>query len=449
MFKNRSLVMKKQLLFWLLLMAISTVGAQESLITIKGTVTDSKSKATLPGVTIHVQGEQIFTQSNGDGKYIIKVPERLRDANLIFNVFGYERDTMTVKAAAKRPNVKLKTGGAIKLNTVTVSEYKPQTLIREAVARIPQNNWTDTTIGTFFYRDCRQLNDGLYLFDEMVFDALRVGYDKHNTIKETNNNYKHPDVRPIESNYKAILFSRLLVNDTAYINEITGGTGSNYLNYSDNDVLFDPAEIPNTTLFLSNNKRKQKIWDYKMESFTDADGVAYYLVTMTNETKLLGKSFHTAKVTIAKSNLAIKKVEYISDAKLSKIPWPFNKLAAAAGIDSLYYTDNCVYNYGDVDGKLTLTSFTKHKSTTYFFVPGSDLGAREQYFVLDCQGVLTAQRPGDASFLNDNAIQSPVRIAVSERQSGELRYDEEFWNQYNFVPLEEDLLKKLNARLKQ
>ena len=43
--------------------------------------------------------------------------------------------------------------------------------------------------------------------------------------------------------------------------------------------------------------------------------------------------------------------------------------------------------------------------------------------------------------------QSPVRIAVSDRQAAELRYDEDFWNQYNFVPVEAALLEKLENKL--
>ena len=74
-------------------------------------------------------------------------------------------------------------------------------------------------------------------------------------------------------------------------------------------------------------------------------------------------------------------------------------------------------------------------------------GQREQHFVFDAECVLTSHRRGDASFFNENNIQSPVRIAVSDRQAGELRYDEDFWNRYNFVPVEAALLEKLEKKL--
>ena len=440
-------MMNRAILLLACLLTMSVADAQK-IITIKGTITDSKTKEALPGVTVYVQGG-FCTQSNGDGLYIIKIPQEKRNDNIIYSVFGYDRDTITVKEALKHPNVKLNAGGAIKLSEVTISEYKPQTLIQEAVKRIPTNFWTDSVVGTFFYRDCRQLNGEIYLFDEMVFDALRVGYDKHNTIKKTNNDWRHEGERAIESNYKAILFSRLLVNDTAYINQITNGTGDSYLNYNDNEVLYDPVEIPNTTQFFSSSKRLQKIWEYDMQEYTDAEGIVHYVVTLTNDAHLYGTSSSTVRITITKGSFAITKVERIHNTKLNKIGWPLNKIFEKANIDSIYWNNTSTFNYSEVEGKMTLTSFSHHKTTNYFYAPGSNYGDGEQQFDLSCQGVLTTQRAGDASFLDSNNIQSPVRIAVSERQQGELRYDEAFWNQYNFVPLEDELLKKLNARLEK
>lgn len=373
----------------------------------------------------------------------------MHGGSLIFSAFGYDRDTLAVKAVEKKPTVRLREGGAIRLLEVSVNDYKPQTLIKEAVKRIPENFRTDTVIGTWFYRDVRQLNDSLYLFDEMVFDALRVGYDKHHTIKRTNNNWKHPDARPIESNYKSILFSRLLVNDTAYVNQVTGGTANSYLKYSDNDVLYDPVEIPNTTRPLSSAKRMVNSWDYyTMQQFTDADGTDYYLVTMASSTKFLGVTFDTVRVTVRRSDLAITRIENYSVGMISDFFWPLDKMMKKIGVDSLGFFNHNIYNYSEVDGKMTLTSFTKHSEPTYFYATGR-YGEREQWGRCDAQCILTTQRRGDASFLDSNNIQTPVRIDVSKRQAGELRYDEAFWEQYNYIPLEAALRRKVNARLEK
>ena len=435
--------MKHTLILLACMLAFGAAGAQDNMIAVKGTVTDAKSKEALPGVTVYVQNGYHYTQTNGDGAFVIKVPEKMLGGNLVFSMFGYERDTIAVKKVQKNSRVKLSEGGVAKLSEVVVSEYTPQTLVKEAVNRIPQNFWTDTTIGTYFYRDVRQLNDELYLFDEMVFDALRVGYDKHNASTRTHEGGH----RLVESNYKAILFSRLLVNDTAYIKKITSGTGSFRLTYSDNDVLVDPVEIPNTTSYLSTSKRSLKSWKYKMESFSDPDGVEYYLVTMTKSVSSFGPTEYKVVLTVRRSDLAITKLEYYYDSKENDYPWPMSKLSQKVGRDSIYYSEKQVYHYGEIDGKMTLTSYSTHNTATFFYSNDTMYGQREQRFVYDAQCVLTSHRRGDASFFDGKSIQSPVRIAVSDRQVGELRYDEDFWNRYNFVPLEAALLEKLERKL--
>ena len=434
--------MKHSLVLLSFVLAIGAASAQDKTIAVRGNVTDAKTKEPLPGVTVVIEKSNIFTQTNGDGTFVIKVPEKMMGGNIVFSMFGYSRDTIAVKKVQKSPKVKLKTGGAIKLNEVVVTEYTPQTLVKEAVSRIPQNFWNDTTIGTFFYRDVRQLNDEIYLFDEMVFDALRVGYDKYNTSTKTHEGGQ----RIIKSNYKAILFSRLLVNDIAYIKERTKGGGDFYLTYSDNDVMEDPVEMPNAT-YLSTSKRSLKSWKYKTESFTDPENADYYLVTMTKNDPTFGSSENTVVLTIRKSNLAITKLEYIHDSKENDYPWPMNKLSQKVGRDSIYYYDRHIYNYGEIDGKMTLTSFTQHNTATFFYSSDTICGQREQHFEYDVQCVLTSQRRGDASFFDENSIQSPVRIAVSDRQARNVSYDEDFWNQYNYVPVEAALQEKLEKKL--
>jgi hypothetical protein len=102
------------------------------------------------------------------------------------------------------------------------------------------------------------LNGEPFLFDEMVFDALRVGYDKHHTLKKLNNGEEPGNIarysykRPIESNYTSIRHDRLLLCDTAYVNkQVSREVSGDYIGYEENEVLYDPVEIPNATTRLS------------------------------------------------------------------------------------------------------------------------------------------------------------------------------------------------------
>ena len=447
-YTQNTLTIKRAALFFALLLTATTLAAQNNIITVRGTVRDAKTKATIPDVTIYVEGGVLYTKSNGDGAFVIKIPEKMAGKNLVFSSFGYDRDTIPVKTVQKKPNIKLKEGGTVKLSDVVVREYTPQTLITQAVNRIPDNFWTDTTIGTFFYRDIRQFNGELFLFDEMVFDALRVGYDKHNsTTKLHGDSKKDRSPRLIESNFKAILYSRMLLNDSAYLRNLIGTRGAFYLSYSDNDVLVDPVEMPNTTPYLSTSKRDLKTWNFKMETYTDADNTDYYIVTMTKHNSDLGPTDTKVVLTIRKSNLAITKMEHIYNSNQNDAPWPLRELQKKTGIDSVYYFDSLVYHYGYVEGKMTLTSYSKHNLAHFYYSNDTMFGVREQTFIVDNQCVLTSQRRGDATFFDSNNIQPPVQISIFDRQASNLSYNEDFWNQYNFVPLEQAIQKKLEEKL--
>ena len=62
--------MKNTFFLLVFMLAIGASNAQEQFFTIKGKVTDTKTKEALPGVTIHVQGKQIFKSVRTMAEYI-------------------------------------------------------------------------------------------------------------------------------------------------------------------------------------------------------------------------------------------------------------------------------------------------------------------------------------------------------------------------------------------
>lgn len=89
--------MKKLYLLTFLMMAFAvTAFAQDR--TIKGTVMDADdSNASIPGVSVVVEGTTIGTITDIDGKYTLKVPAGYE--NLIFSYIGYESQTLPIGAS--------------------------------------------------------------------------------------------------------------------------------------------------------------------------------------------------------------------------------------------------------------------------------------------------------------------------------------------------------------
>ena len=66
-----------------------------------------------------------------------------------------------------------------------------------------------------------------------------------------------------------------------------------------------------------------------------------------------------------------------------------------------------------------------------------------------CQCVLTSEHKEGSSFLKNNTIQPPGSVLVPQRRADHKQYDEAFWQQYNFIPLEASIRQKLEKKLKK
>lgn len=449
---------KIALAFSFYLLVFSFAQAQENYLTLRGRVTDAETKEGLPAVTVYLASQAVYTQTNSDGQYVLKVPDSLAQGSVVYALMGYHRDTVLLAAAQLKPNRALRSDGGRWLREVSVTEYSPKAvrrLLMDAVDRIPQNYETNSMVGTWFYRDVRLMNGELFLFDEMVFDALRVGYDKHHKLKKLNNrkgpygavliDYK----RPIESNYTTIRHDRLLLCDTGYVSRVTNGMADNYIAYSEHEVLFDPVEVPNTQANLADRYVK-KAKNLQMHEIVDADGKEYYVIT--KDLDMAQKNIMTlrqsVRITIAKSNLAI--VSYEESQYFMMHPYfPLKQVFKQAGVDSIAYETHNTYHYGQVGGRYTLTSYTRHEHTYLFCAENSPLGARRQHMEKRCTCVLTGQHKEGASFLHNNVIQEPGGVLVTNRHADHKQYDEAFWQQYNYIPLEASIRQKLEQKLKK
>ena len=448
---------KIALVFSFYLLVFSFAQAQENYLTLRGRVTDRDTREGLPAVTVCVAGQAIYTQTNNDGEYVLKVPAEHRDGSVVYALMGYLRDTVSIAKAQRKSDVALTSDGGRWLKEVTVTEYSPKAaaqLLIDAVNRIPQNYQTDSVVGTWFYRDVRMLNDEPFLFDEMVFDALRVGYDKHHALKKLNNrkgpygSVKLDYLRPIESNYTAIRHDRLLLCDTSYVNRVTNGVAGDKINYEESEVLYDPVEVPNTVPRLTVSKLK-KAKNLRMYETTDADGKEYYVITTGYDVaaKKMMKMRDTVCITIAKGSLAITRYEEWRYFMMYPY-FPIKKFFKEAGVDSIANRSHVVYNYSVVEGKYTLTSYTRHEGSDLYCAKNSPLGERIQLLDKHCQCVLTSEHKEGASFLKNNTIQGPGSVLVMNRRADNKSYDETFWQQYNFVPLEASIRHKLEKKLK-
>ncbi len=429
--------MKKAILMAMALLVVFTLSAKH--IEIKGTVSDKATGERLPYVALQVMGTYVGTQSNKDGHYVLKVSDDRLVDTVVFSLMGYEKIYIAVSDLRKQRHVKL-TPHNIELKEVTVKDFaSPQSLLDEVLRRIPQNYHSTPTVSTFFFRKWSMANDSLYLFYESLTDVYRAGYGKFNKrliyigFSGKSN---------LKSNYKNILKHRLPVFDTSYLLSVAGSpsTMSRMMTYYDHDAIQDVVEFPNASYVFA--KRKRKDYNYKLEEFTDAEGEDFYLITMSPKS---GKYYYTFTLVIDKTDLAVCKITYQYSGKYTnpdnfmyKIMSPFKSVV-------VHYS-TAEYVYKKIDGKYTLFSFRSGESSdnVCHMEYGHQNAMEHQSYKHSYVYQLVDFRKNDADTLPDNVIKDVNPQLYSTLMSNGM-YDESFFENYNFVPLEDECRKKLKG----
>lgn len=429
--------MKKAISTAMALLVVFALSAKH--IEIKGCIKDKATGERLPYVALQVSGTYVGTQSNADGHYVLKVADNRLSDTVVFSLMGYEKLHISISDLRKQRHVKL-TPHNIELKEVTVKDFaSPQSLLDEVLRRIPQNYHSTPTVSTFFFRKWSMANDSLYLFYESLTDVYRAGYGNFNKrliyigFSGKSN---------LKSNYKDILKHRLPVFDTSYLLSVVGSpsTMRRMMTYYDHDAIQDVVEFPNASYVFA--KRKRKDYNYKLEEFTDAEGKEFFLITMTCKSD---KS-STYTLLIGKADLAVCKITF--QAKIGEYTNPDNfkyKVTSPFKSGVVHY-NTAEFVYKKIAGKYTLFSCRSGYSSdnVCHMEYGHQNAMEHQSYKHSYVYQLVDFRKNDTDTLPDNVIKEPkLQMYSTLMSNGE--YDESFFENYNFVPLEDECYKKLKG----
>ncbi len=430
--------MKKAISTAMALLVVFALSAKH--IEIKGSIKDKATGERLPYVALQVMGTYVGTQSNADGHYVLKVADNRLSDTVVFSLMGYEKLHISISDLRKQRHVKL-TPHNIELKEVTVKDFaSPQSLLDEVLRRIPQNYHSTPTVSTFFFRKWSMANDSLYLFYESLTDVYRAGYGKFNKrliyigFSGKSN---------LKSNYKDILKHRLPMFDTTYLLSVVGSpsTMRSMMTYYDHAAILDVVEFPNASYVFA--KRKRKDYNYKLEEFTDAEGKEFYLITMMSKSD---KSY-TFSLVIDKADLAVCKITYQYSGEYTNPDNFMYKIASPFKSGVVHY-DTREYVYKKIAGKYTLFSYRSAASSdnVCHMEYGHQNAMEHQSYKHSYVYQLVDFRKNDTDTLPDNVIKA-VKPQLYSTLMSNGRYDESFFENYNFVPLEDECHKKLKGNL--
>jgi hypothetical protein len=162
--------------FLLICMACSlSVSAQESYVTVSGTVRDAVTGKTLAYASVSVPDQRVSTVTNADGAFIIKTATR--PEHVFFSHVGYKTRRFPIEGKLNGLTV-LMSQSTIMLSEVVVASGNAREILKAALSKIPQNYSSVPELFRGFYRETTMRGHRYIYVAEAVMDLYKSEYTK-------------------------------------------------------------------------------------------------------------------------------------------------------------------------------------------------------------------------------------------------------------------------------
>ncbi len=158
----------------------------DSLLTLKGTVKDARSKKRLANVNVSVIGKEVGTMTNDDGVFAIKINKEDMEGRLHFSCIGYANGSMACKdfsAGGEGPAVFLNPVSRM-LGEVNVYGGDAQSIVEEALRRIDINYPLQPHLLNMFYRETISKGSRFVGISEGVMDVYKDSYKRRSVSRD-------------------------------------------------------------------------------------------------------------------------------------------------------------------------------------------------------------------------------------------------------------------------
>lgn len=386
--------------------------AQGKFYEISGTISDKNSKKPIPACNVYVRSKDFGTVANSKGKFSIKVPNDLLDLNLVFSNIGYGTIEIPISRLTPQDNVINLTPTTIIMEELVVREA--ETILREALGRVPENYPENHEMLTTFYRETIKKNNSYVDISQGILDVFKLPYQKvgRDQVKITKG-FRTQD-------YKT--------QDTLVF-KIMGGPNTM--------LLLDLVKNPG--LILSNDVLDY--YTYELTDIRELDGQKHYEISFVPKDKS-DPQLYTGRIFIEQKTLAISEIKFgyspetvklagrnlVKDkprlARLTPLKVEYElKYREFKGRWYLYYVKN----------ELAMRCNWKKKLFNSTFRSVSEM-------VITDRNLMNV-KPFDKEDRVDNFL-------VFSEEAGK-HYDDSFWEDYTIIRPEDDIrkaLSKINSR---
>ncbi len=169
--------LKRSIIWITLLLMVPALQAQQQedagFTEYKGVVTDSKSNKVLEFATINLMNSNISTISNIDGAFLLKVPDELKQGNVVISYLGYKTQTIPLSTFGKGEMVIRMSEAFESLPDVNLVEADPVKVVQKVIDRRRANAFKEPLIVKAFYRESIKKRKTYASLAEAVIDVYK------------------------------------------------------------------------------------------------------------------------------------------------------------------------------------------------------------------------------------------------------------------------------------
>ena len=144
----------------------------------KGEVIDRESKKPLVFATLSLEGSNISTITNTEGKFLLKLPNDIKEGNIIVSFLGYKTKLIPLNLLLKENTNRIYLEVSVtELSEVNLSIPKNAlTLVKETLRKKGENYFDDPTLMTAFYRETIKKRRRNVSLSEAVVNIYKAPY---------------------------------------------------------------------------------------------------------------------------------------------------------------------------------------------------------------------------------------------------------------------------------
>lgn len=212
--------------------AFPVFAGSSSFTIINGVVKDKQTKKKLEQVSVSIPGTGIGTVTNADGVFSLKIADDINATTLAISHIGYFNQRLEIKDHEMQDVTIFLTPNSTVLQEVIIEGAQPLKLVKDAIARIEQNNSPSANLLTGFYRETIKKKRSYINISEAIINVYKTPYTQ-SVDKDRIQVYKG----------RRLLSPKL--NDTLVVKLAGGPNLSIYLDVVKNrDLMLDLSSLP-------------------------------------------------------------------------------------------------------------------------------------------------------------------------------------------------------------